>query len=497
MKDPSRLYRWTLLAASLVTVAYLVAAAVRENYLADWQKLQHAYRNVLQAKATDERGRELLSNFHIELKQISVPSLNAVDRCVSCHSGIDDPRMIDVPNPLRVHPGDILKNHPADRFGCTVCHHGQGPATNFHDAKADTDDVYWDYPLLKGKLSEASCLACHDVARLPGEQVALLRGGMELYRRKSCGSCHKLGGRGGTLGPALDNEGAKTRHQLIMTNLEPPRTTERWQLAHFRDPPGVIPNSQMRNPSLTRQEALALTVYMLSLWQRDVPESYLAPDKIGEKYRDLHRAPLAGAQTYQQYCFGCHGQGTYGSWNKAFKRFIPAVRGPSLLATATPKYLETNITRGRPGTQMPPWGREGGGLQPEEITALVAYLRSEAPPPVPPGPPVARGDVKRGGVLFAQNCVGCHGVGGRGGMAPEIGNPTFQEAASDDFIVTTIRHGRIATAMPAFQRAVAPDLTDAEIGDLLAYIRSLGQPSSEGGLKQARADTAGQEVRHE
>ena len=106
---------------------------------------------------------------------------------------------------------------------------------------------------------------------------------MKLYQEKSCGSCHKLGGRGGALGPALDNEGAKTKHQLIMTNLAPPHTTWSWHEAHFRDPGGMVPESQMHNPTLSEPQALALTVYMLSQWKRDVPESYLAPDKIEEK----------------------------------------------------------------------------------------------------------------------------------------------------------------------------------------------------------------------
>ena len=495
MKDPSRLYRWTLLGASLVTVGYLVAAAMRENYLAQWQQIQRAYREQLARKATDERGREILDNFRIELKQVSVPALDVVDRCVTCHTGIDDPRMVDVPNPMRVHPGDILKNHPVDRFGCTICHHGQGPATNFHDAKADTNDVFWDYPLLRAELTQSSCLSCHDSERLPPEQVALLREGMELYREKSCGSCHKIGGRGGSLSLALDNEGAKTRHELVMTNLQPPHTTSRWHLAHFSDPGGVIPNTLMSNPTVTKHQALALTVYMLSLWQRDVPASYLSPDKIEEKARALHPVPLSGEQVYRQYCFGCHGEGTYGGWNKLFKRFIPAVRGSGLLAMATPDYLRTNIAKGRPGTQMPPW--EAGGLQPAEITAVIDYLRAAAPAALPPGPLVARGDAKRGGVLFAQNCVGCHGVGGRGGVAPELANPTFQAAANDGFIVTTIRHGRLGTAMPSFQRAEAPALSDAEIGDLLAYLRELGRPGSEAAAKQAKAATAGQEVRHD
>lgn len=490
MKDQSRLYRWTLLFASLLTLVYLVAAAVRENYLAEWQSVQRAYRDVLRKKATDEQGRELLKNFRVELKQVSVPALNSVDRCVSCHVGIDDPRMTDVPQPLAVHPGNLLEYHPVDRYGCTICHEGQGLATDFRNAKAD--DVSWDYPLLPAELTQSSCQTCHDSERLPRQQVALLLEGRQLYQEKSCGSCHKLNARGGTLGPALDNEGAKTRHQLILANLKPPHTTWHWHQAHFRDPGGIVADSRMKNPTVTEREALALTVFMLSLRQRDVPESYLAPDKIEEKFRALHPQPLAGQQLYRQYCFACHGGGSYGRWDKTFKRFIPAIRGPGLRATATPAYLEANIAKGRPGTQMPGWELQAGGLQPMEIGALVDYLRAGAPRAVASPRGVARGDVSRGALLFAQNCAGCHGIAGRGGVAPELANPTFQQAATDEFIVTTVRTGRQRTAMPAFQRAGVTGLSDGEIGDLLAYIRSLGAEVA--GSARAQANTKSDKV---
>ncbi len=81
----------------------------------------------------------------------------------------------------------------------------------------------------------------------------------------------------------------------------------------FAIPVAVVPDSLMRNPTVTRQEALALTAYMLSQWKRDVPESYLAPDKIEQKYRALHPLPLTGEQVYGQYCAACHGNGTYSS----------------------------------------------------------------------------------------------------------------------------------------------------------------------------------------
>ncbi|HMD98176.1 MAG TPA: c-type cytochrome [Terriglobia bacterium] len=469
MKDPSRLYRWILLGASVATTAYLIGAAVHENYLEQWRGIQNEYREILRAKATDARGRELLAKFRIELKQASVPGLNAVDRCVTCHNGIDDPRMTDVPQPHRAHPGHILDRHPVDRFGCTVCHHGQGAATNFRDAKAE--DVFWDYPLLPPEMTEATCATCHDPDKLPAEQVPLLREGKRLYAEKGCGACHKLGGRGGTLGPSLESEGAKTRHELIMSNLAPPYTTWHWQEVHFRDPGGIVPASQMRNPTVIPSGALALTVYMLSQWKRDIPESYLAPDKIEQKFQALHPTPLSGEQVYQQYCSACHGNGAYSRWDKKFNRFVPAIRGAVLVASANLDYFVTNISQGRPGTQMPAWQQHAGGLMPAEVNAVAEYLRGGVPAPQALQLLNLRGDSTRGGSLFLKNCAGCHGVTGRGGIAPEVGNPVFQQAASDGFIIRTIRFGRIGTAMPAFQRAESPVLSEQDIADLLACLR--------------------------
>jgi cbb3-type cytochrome c oxidase subunit III len=471
MKDPSRIYRWLLLVASAVAIACLFGAAVRENYLAQWKTVQRDYQDILRQKATDDRGRELQAKFRVEMKQVSIPSLGTVDRCVSCHNGIDDPRMTDVAQPHRVHSGDILDKHPVDRFGCTICHHGQGAALTFNEAKAD--DVFWDYPLLPKEMTEATCVTCHDAEKLPAHQIPFLTVGMKLYREKSCGSCHKLDGRGGTLGPALDNEGAKTKHQLTMVALKPPHTTWNWQLAHFRDPGGVVPDSQMRNPTVTREEALALTVYMLSQWKRDVPESYLAPDKIEQKYKALHRTPLSGEQVYQQYCAACHGNGTYTRWDKKFGRFVPAIRGASLTTAASTEYLQMNIERGRPGTQMPAWGPHAGGLMPEEISAVIEYLLSGSTKASIMPALSLQGDESRGLGLFLRNCAGCHGMNGRGGIAPEIGNPVFQSAASDDLIVRTIRFGRTGTPMPAFQRGDGPALSDQDLADIVVYLHSL------------------------
>src|SRR5262249_61984428 len=55
-----------------------------------------------------------------------------VDRCTSCHAGINKPGFEDQPNPWKTHPHRevLLGKHPTEKFGCTPCHNGQGPAVN-------------------------------------------------------------------------------------------------------------------------------------------------------------------------------------------------------------------------------------------------------------------------------------------------------------------------------------------------------------------------------
>jgi mono/diheme cytochrome c family protein len=164
---------------------------------------------------------------------------------------------------------------------------------------------------------------------------------------------------------------------------------------------------------------------------------------------------------------------------------VPGIRGISLQATAERAYLEAQIVNGRPGTQMPAWGRQAGGLLPDEIGAVLDYLRpaeaqrgaltSARTLALP-----ARGDAVRGAVLYSTYCSGCHGVAGHGGIAPELANPVFQKAASDEFIITTIRNGRRNSAMASFQPQIpgAAGLSDAQLGDLLAFLRTLGGPQA-------------------
>jgi len=279
MKDPAQPYRGLLLVSSLATLVFLVAAAMRENYLADWQVLQREYRSILEAKATDPLGREVLEDFHIELRQVSIPPLGRVDRCITCHLGIDDPRMSDVRQPFRTHSGDLLKHHSIDRFGCTVCHLGQGRATSYRDA-AHQPLAFWDTPMLKGQYLQASCGKCHLGSVLP--QAALLSLGRALYKEEfACDTCHRINDEGGTDCPELTHVGSKPLRGFDFSHVKGERTRPEWLFEHFKDPQAIVPDSLMPNPEMTDEQAVALTVLMLSLTDDIPPFDYILRPAAG------------------------------------------------------------------------------------------------------------------------------------------------------------------------------------------------------------------------
>jgi mono/diheme cytochrome c family protein len=459
-----------LFLSSGLTLLLLLGAMVRENFLASWQGHQRTYRAML-ASSEDPAQAKLASDFPVELRQVDLPQLGTVDRCVSCHSGIDNPAMADAPQPYRQHPGDYLTHHPVEKYGCTVCHQGQGAATNFHEAKAT--DVFWDYPLLPNRLTQASCGSCHAAdSDLMRQHAPELASGHDLFLDRGCLSCHKLDGVGGQLGPALDGEGSKIKHQLPMAHVVGDQTLANWLAQHFDDPQGIVEGSQMRPPRLTPGENEALTIYMLSLRDRDLPQSYVPSDRITALSDRINHPELDGDRLYALYCVNCHGDGTFGVWDRFFKRFVPAVRGPGLRAIADEDYVRSAIAHGRPGSLMPAWHAQAGGLSEPQIDALVTYLREGDGRPAQPlvkreTPP---GDMDRGALLYIQNCAGCHASNQ---LAPTLTNPTFQASASDEFLADTIRNGRADTAMPAFQRDGVPSLSDQEIGDLIAFIRAM------------------------
>ena len=92
----------------------------------------------------------------MEIKQIIVADLGRFDRCVTCHVGMDEYTNPTLKNDFKEHPYkahpkvDVLaKNHPFQKYGCTVCHQGQGLATTVDAAHGKVK--HWEKPMFEGK----------------------------------------------------------------------------------------------------------------------------------------------------------------------------------------------------------------------------------------------------------------------------------------------------------------------------------------------------------
>jgi ubiquinol-cytochrome c reductase cytochrome c subunit len=84
---------------------------------------------------------------------------------------------------------------------------------------------------------------------------------------------------------------------------------------------------------------------------------------------------------------------------------------------------------------------------------------SETPSPAPSSGVTQSPDVTAGAVVFAENCVGCHGSQGRGGVGP-----TLQPAGFASLVSAMVEQGGIE--MPPFGQA----LDEAQIGAVAAFV---------------------------
>jgi disulfide bond formation protein DsbB len=94
----------------------------------------------------------------------------------------------------------------------------------------------------------------------------------------------------------------------------------------------------------------------------------------------------------------------------------------------------------------------------------------------------AAGDAAQGETIFTATCASCHGPTGEGieGLGKPMPGSTFISGLSDAELVAFIKAGR-STSDPANSTGVDmpakggnPSLSDEDLADVVAYIRSLG-----------------------
>lgn len=451
MDSLRRLYPWFALLG--VAVAGLTLAAYYRDEFREWKRWQRDYRaQELKRAATPEQQAQARA-IPIELKQIVLPDLQRVDRCTTCHLVVEDPAYAGNPQPLAYHPDHA--QHPFEKFGCTICHQGQGRATERGAAHGYV--AHWERPMLPRKYLRAACAKCHATADLP--RTPVLARGRALFDEQGCIGCHRLGGFGGNLGPELDRVGAK-------------RSPE-WLAEHFKSPADVVPGTTMPGMKHSEADIEALTLFMLGQTGERLTEYYVSMKSIPST--DTGRRIFA-----QKGCIGCHAVGGRGG------NVGPALDGVTQRRDA--EWIARHFrdpAAVSPATVMPKFN-----FTESEIRALAVFLAEvTAADMALVRLPAEATPLERGRAVYVKfGCGGCHGANGEGGVpnpnakhnqqVPSLyGAKDMADVYLDSFITEGIPESAKLDPNgpnpPITMPGWGAKITEAELADLIEYLRSL------------------------
>ena len=221
-------------------------------------------------------------------------------------------------------------------------------------------------------------------------------------------------------------------------------------------------------PSLRKASTLALAAALVLAACTHKNGTHTGPAPVTSETAPTNTAPsqvATGAALYQKYCKLCHAaDGTGYAADNA-----PSLVSHHFLRSATDDFITQGIRVGRPGTAMAAYGMvRGGPLSDTEIAAIVAFLRSKGPYPVPvPETPLV-GDAQSGQKLYGENCEKCHGNAIQRGTAVSLHNREFLASARPAFLRYAVEHGRPPTPMPSF----SGKLSGEQIGDIIVWLRT-------------------------
>jgi cytochrome c2/uncharacterized protein YlxW (UPF0749 family) len=274
--------------------------------------------------ASEKVQQILLSNLYNDqpFKQIS-----RVDRCITCHQGIDNPKNANLPIPYKTHPNLKLylasaSSHPIENFGCTSCHGGLDRSTGFQDAghtprnekqkeewvkkygwHTDEFQIAAGTPMMALDRVESGCYKCHnsspDVTQAPA-----IDNGRDLIRIYGCFGCHKIPGYDGVrkVGPDLSTVSGKLTKEWIRKWLADPKAFKsEARMPRFwnnSNNSGIVNGTDWDKRSAA--EINAITDF---IWSKSKPKVLPAANPSGNAAHGKELVESVG-------CFGCHAVGS-------------------------------------------------------------------------------------------------------------------------------------------------------------------------------------------
>jgi len=445
----------TALAIISVVVLAIHGVVFYDQLFARWQDHQSSYFQQASRLSDNPAVRQTLAARRPAIEQVIVRSFGPerVDRCMTCHVALEDPRFTETAHPLRTHPK--VPGHRFETFGCTICHDGQGRAVAARGAHEGGED--WPWPLLPKEMIQANCVQCHTEVDWP--HAPLVNQGRRLFFERACYTCHTIAGQSfGSIGPELTEVGRKRRVDYVRAKIETPRASN--------------PTSTMPKQDLTPKQVLALTTFLKAQQgsriasppleqyrsaQQERPEWLPLAQIVGREVATAAEAmdPVKKGETLLPLvgCLSCHRLGDRDGRVGPELAFTPLQRDHDWMMAhfRDPKSVV-------PGSVMPPYP-----LPAVTFESLSAYLLSRTTPPVPPAPAEA----------YTLLCARCHGEKGRGdGIIADYLDPkprdltkaSFMRTKTRDRLVLSVKEGVPGTSMAPWGRVLgnegAAALTD-------------------------------------
>ena len=378
-------------AFGIVSLALLLALAIApaKEHFSQWHSYQRQYLALIH-----DRGDaiSLRRRFQPGIHQIWLPELGVVDRCTTCHLGLNEASLGDVNRqPFRKHPAIP---HSLDGFGCVICHEGQGAATTA--AEAHHSERAGEEPILPARFIESGCGQCHQNA-LPGTPQLNL--GRTLLARYGCVHCHAITRPDGTKVMATDDPPS------LMHIAD--KTTREWIYTWLKDPQAYAASATMPNYKLSDGDAIDITTYLVST---STPQ---AGDSAAPALPPAAKAdPAAGPTLYgESFCASCH------AVQNAAGNLVGGDIGPELTRIgnkAKPEWLNAWLANPRiydANTPMPHYR-----FTPQQVAILAAFLQAKSDADYGSGVHLDAANPKQiahGRKLIVElGCASCHEING-------------------------------------------------------------------------------------
>jgi mono/diheme cytochrome c family protein len=420
-------------AFGVVSVVLLLALAIApaKDHFAQWHSYQRHYLALIH-----DRGDAvtLRRRFQPGIHQIWLPELGVVDRCTTCHLGLNEAGLGDVSQqPFRKHPAIP---HTVEAFGCVICHGGQGPATTVEEAHHS--ERAGEEPILPARFIESGCGQCHQNA-LPGTPQLNL--GRTILTHYGCVHCHTITLPDGTKVSAAD-------HPPSLVHIAD-KTTREWIYSWLKDPQAYAASTTMPNYKLSDADSSDISAYLMS---SSTPRE---GDTAAATLKTVANAdPAAGPSLYgQSFCASCH------AVQNAAGNLVGGDVGPELTRIgnkAKPDWLAAWLANPRvydASTPMPHYR-----FTPQQVATLAAFLQAKSDSDYGTGvhlDAATTAQIAHGRKLIVElGCAACHEINGV--QKPENFAPDLSTIGSK----------------PLAQIAFVPDIEHSLPGYIVAKIRN-------------------------